>query len=215
MYLTTAEADAIEARIARVEARTGVQVVAAIVGRSDPYPEIAWKAFAMGAAIAALIVAWSGVLHPDWMRHHPVWSAAVPILGVAAASAILTLLLPAYARLYLTDARRAREVRQCAQAMFHERQLATTRRRDAVLLLASVFERKVELLADAGFDGRVDAREWRRVIDAMTPLLAGAQPGEALSRGVEAVETLLVATGLAQPAGGNELPDRPIDEAQA
>ena len=215
MYLTKAETDAVEARIAEVEARTGVQVVAAIVGRSDPYPEIAWKAFAMGAALAALAVAWLDVLHPDWVRHRALWSSVAPILGTAAASAILTLILPVYGRMYLTRARRAREVRQCAQAMFAERQLARTRRRDAVLLLASVFERKVELLADTGFDGRIDTREWRRVIDAMTPLLAGARPGDALSRGVEAIETLLVAKGFAGPLPGNEIPDRPIDEAQA
>ncbi len=215
MYLTKAEAGAVEARIAEVEARTGVQVVAAIVGRSDPYPEVAWKAFAMGAAMAALAVAWLDILHPDWMRDHAPWSSAAAILGAAAANAILTRVLPAYARLYLSRARRAREVRQCAETMFAERRLASTRRRDALLLLASVFERKVELLADAGFDGRVDAHEWRRLIDAMTPLLAGESPGEALMRGVAGIETLLVAKGFAGPAAGNEIPDRPVDEAQA
>ena len=49
-----AEADAIDQRIARVEARTGVQVVGAIVGRSDAYPDLVWKAFALGVAVTAL-----------------------------------------------------------------------------------------------------------------------------------------------------------------
>ncbi|MGC1819279.1 MAG: TPM domain-containing protein [Casimicrobiaceae bacterium] len=215
MHLTKAEADAMELRIAEVEARTGVQVVAAIVGRSDAYPEIAWKAFAMGAAVAALAVVCLDMLRPDWMPDLAVWSNVVPILGAGAASAILTLVLPAYARLYLEAARRDGEVRQRAQALFHERKLARTRGRDAVLLLASVFERRVEVIADVGFDGRVEPREWRGVVDAMTPAFAGADPAEALSRGVEAVESLLRAKGIAGSRVGDELPDRPIDEAGA
>ena len=51
LLLTRKEADAIDARIARLEARTGVQVVAAVVAKCDAYPEIVWKAFALGAAI--------------------------------------------------------------------------------------------------------------------------------------------------------------------
>ena len=42
MLLSKPEADAIEARIARIERTVGVQVVTAIVGRSDAYPELAW-----------------------------------------------------------------------------------------------------------------------------------------------------------------------------
>ena len=67
MFLSSAEADAVDARIARVEARTGVQVVTAIVGRSDTYPEIPWKAFALGVATAALIIVVLDFTRPDWM----------------------------------------------------------------------------------------------------------------------------------------------------
>ena len=46
MFLSRAEADG----AARVEARTGAQLVTAIVARSDAYVELPWKAFALGAA---------------------------------------------------------------------------------------------------------------------------------------------------------------------
>ncbi len=209
------EADAIEARIAQVEARTGAQVVTAIVGRSDAYPELAWKAFALGAAIAALAVVMLDVARPDWMSVYAVWANVTPILGVGAANAILALVLPSYAHLYLNRVRCHGEVRQAAQATFLERQLFKTRARNGVLLFASVFERRVELLADVGFHGRVDEREWRTVIDAMTPLLATARPAEALTRGLERVEALLSAKGFAGTGGSNELSDRPIDEGTA
>jgi putative membrane protein len=214
LFLSHGEADAIEARIAQVEARTGAQVVTAIVGRSDAYPDLAWKAFALGAALAALAVVVLDVVRPDWMSAHAVWSHVTPILGVGGASAILALVLPPYARLYLNRVRCHGEVKQCAQAMFLERQLFKTHSRNGVLLFASVFERRVELLADVGFHGHVEEHEWQTVIDAMTPLLATARPAEALMRGLERVEALLSAKGFLG-TGRNELPDRPIDERTA
>ena len=101
MFLSQIEADAIEARVAHLEARTGAQVVTAIVGRSDAYPELVWKAFALGVAIAALLVVALDVVRPDWMSAYAVWSNVTPILGVGAANAILALVLPPYARLCL------------------------------------------------------------------------------------------------------------------
>ena len=210
--MSRAEADAIEARIAQVEARTGTQVVTAVVGRSDAYPELAWKAFALGAALAALAVVALDIVRPDWMSAYAGWSNVTPILAGGAANAILALVLPPYARLYLNRVRCHGEVKQCAQAMFLERQLFKTKARNGVLLFASAFERRVELLADVGFHGRVDEHEWRTVIDAMTPLLAAARPAEALTRGLERLEALLSTKGFSGTGHRNELSDRPIDE---
>jgi len=210
LLLTHAEADAIEARIARIEHATGAQVVTAIVGRSDAYPELAWKAFALGASIAALLVFAFDIARPDWMLRYTAWSNVAPILGIGAASAILALALPPYERLFLNRVRCAGEVRQRAQAMFLERQLTRTHLRNGVLLLASVFERRVEIIADIGFEGRVAEGEWRTVIDAMTPALAGANPADAFTRGLGRLEALLAEKGIHGHAGRNELPDRPI-----
>jgi len=213
--LTHAESAAIAARIAQVEAHTGTELVTAIIGRSDAYPELVWKAFALGVAITALAVVVLDVVRPDWMSAYAVWSNVTPILGVGAANAILALVLPPYARLYLNRVRCLGEVKQCAQAMFLERQLFKTHARNGVLLFASMFERRVELLADVGFHGRVDEHEWRTVIDAMTPLLAAARPAEALTCGLERVEALLSAKGFFATGRRNELPDRPVDEGTA
>jgi putative membrane protein len=215
LLLSKPEADAIEARIARVERTTGVQVVTAIVARSDAYPELAWKAFALGAAVAALFVVAFDIARPEWMLRYAAWSNATPILGVGGASAILALVLPAYARLFLNRVRAAGEVRQCAQAMFLERELFKTRARNGVLVCASVFERRVEILADVGFHGRVGEREWRTVIDAMTPSLSGARPAAAFTSGLDRLEALLSAKGIAGHRGRNELPDKPIADERA
>ena len=215
MFLTPAEADAIEARVARLEARTGVQAVTAVVGRSDHYPEIVWKAFALGVAFAALGVVGLDALRPDWMSAQAAWSNVTPILGSGAASALLAIVWPAYARLFLNRVRSHGEVLQYAQAAFLERQLFRMRSRTGILLCASLFERRVELLADVGYHGRIAERDWATIIDAMTPLLAGARPADAMLRGLDRLEELLRGKGFTGASADNELVNRPIDESGA
>jgi uncharacterized membrane protein len=100
--------------------------------------------------------------------------------------------------------------------MFLERRLFHTRSRNGVLVLASLFERHVEIVADIGFDGRVDATQWRSVIDAMTPALAAGRPADAFVRALDRIEAMLADKGFAPDAsGGNDLANRPIDAEDA
>lgn len=213
VFLSQAEADAIDGRIARIEARTGAQIVAAVVARSDGYPEVVWKAFALGAAAAALIVVALDLAHPDWMSAHATLANVLPVIGAGAASALLTVGVPRYARLFLDRFRIDGEVRQHAQAMFLERQLFRTQARTGVLMLVSLFERKVEIQADVGFDGRIGGHQWHSVVAAMMPMLTNGRLADAIGAGLDRVEQLLVSRHVEHRAGGpDELPNRPIEE---
>ncbi|HET9046222.1 MAG TPA: TPM domain-containing protein [Casimicrobiaceae bacterium] len=212
MYLTPQEAAAVDARIARVEACTGVQVVTAVTGKSDGYPEVVWKAFALGVAVTALIVVALDVVRPDWVTAHYTWFNVMPILAVGVVSALLAIAVPEYARLFLNRVRAAGEVRQYAQAMFLERQLFRTRARCGVLVLASLFERHVEIVADLAFDARVDSAEWGSVVDAMTPALRAGRTADAFMQALDRIETMLVDKGFAaDPGVDNELANQPIE----
>jgi len=214
MHLTPQEADAVEARIARVEAGSGVDVVTAVVGRSDAYPEVVWKAFALGVALGALVVVGVDLARPDWVTAHSTWLGVVPMLAAGLLSMVVAMTVPEYARRFLDGVRQADEVRQCAQAMFLERKLFRTRSRCGVLILASVFERRVEIVADIGFDGRVDAAQWRTLVEAMEPALAHARPAVAFLRALDRLEALLAERGFERKGGAareGELPDRPVD----
>jgi putative membrane protein len=107
-------------------------------------------------------------------------------------------------------------VKEHAESLFLRRELFNTRRRTAVLILVSRFERRVEILPDTGLRGRVGEAEWRQVIDAMAPHLRDARPFHALEAGIAAVESLLVSKDFHIEAGAtNELPNRPIEESGA
>lgn len=214
-FLDRGESDAVEQAIAGLEAQTGVQLVAAVIGKADSYVELPWKAFALGTALAGLVLVVADALSPRWSGAENALIFAVAILGAGAASALLAVVAPPYARLFLRASRRDLEVRHYAQAFFLRRELFATRGRTGILLLVSLFERKVEILADVGLHARFDAADWRTVIDAMTPLLRERRCFGALRQGVARIEALLLAKGMAATRGGNELPDRPVQETGA
>ena len=216
MFLTAAEAKAIETQVAAIEARAGVQIVTAIIGRAHAHGDLPWKAFALGAAFAGLVVVAGDWLRPDWLSAHAALLHALVILGGGALSATAALFVPAYARLFLHINRRDAEVRRYAESLFLRRQLFHTRDRNGILVLVSRYERRVEIVADIGFDGHIGEPEWRSVIARMTPLLAADATAAALQQGLARLDELLAAKGMrGAPGSGNELADRPIEERGA
>ena len=100
--------------------------------------------------------------------------------------------------------------------MFLRRGLFRTRTRSAVLILISLFERRIELLADDGLRSKVSKEDWQSIITRMTPHLHGERPVEALREALEAVEALLVSKGyIGSPDAADELPNRTIEETGA
>jgi len=210
--LTASEREAIDARIAAIEAATGVEVVTAVIGKADAYPELPWTAFAGGASLGALAMVAADALRPEWAATDATLLAAVTILGAGGACVLAAVFVPAFARLFLRGARRDLEVRQYARSLFLERELFRTRERIGILLLVSLFERRVELLADTGFDGRIGAAEWARVVARMTPVLAAGNPGAALLEGLAGLEETLARAGIRAGASDvNELPDPTVE----
>ena len=216
MLLQPAESDAIDRRIAAVETRTGVQVLAAVVPRSDSYVELPWKAFALGASLAAFGVAVADTWLEPWVTSATALLHAVAILGSAAACALLAIFVPSFARLFLRESRLHATVKEHAESLCLRHELFATRRRTAVLILISRFERLVEILPDTGLHGRVGEAEWRQVIDTMAPHLRDARFFHALETGIADVERLLVSKSFHADADAtNELPNRPIEESGA
>jgi putative membrane protein len=211
MHLTEQERTIIATRVAALEARSGTQVVTAVVGRSDSYPEAPWKAFALGAAAAALAcVIWQLAVR-GWPADTPQTGHVLVILASGALLALLTILHPPFARPFVDRIRREVEATQFAQALFFRRGLDRTRRRVGILLLVSLFERKVVILADEGFDGSIDAHDWAALTGRITYLLRHSTTAIALRAGLDAMEAMLLERGFAGSGTANELPDAPLE----
>jgi len=212
MFLDRPDIEAIDARIAAIEAASGVEVVTTVVGKADAYPELPWTAFALGASLAALATVAADALRPDWAAAHATLLTALAILGAGGVGALATVFVPAFARLFLRQTRRDAEVRQYARALFLERELFRTPARTGILILVSVFERRIELLPDVGFGDRIGAADWQQVVARMTPHLSAERPAAALLAGLDVLADLLVRRGYeAGERDANELPDRPVE----
>lgn len=206
MQVSEQDKERLARRVATLEERTGAQVVTALAARSDAYPEVPWKAFALGAGLAALCVTARSLLARDWETGYPALEHSICILGAGALLALLAVLWAPLARLFTGRLRRDTEVGQNARSMFFDRGLDRTRGRIGILLLVSVFEREVVLLADDGFEGKVDDADWQELTRRVTFLLRHDGAAAALHAGLDALEALLLSRGFSG-GGGNELPD--------
>jgi putative membrane protein len=211
MHLTAEEAHRVEARAAELERDAGVQVMAAVVGRADAYPEIPWKAFALGAALALLAALGAPMLQPEWSGVEVSALEALLVLCVGGAAALATAYLPPFARLFLDRDRANAEVRQYADAMFLARGLHGTARRTGILLLVSLFEHEVAIRCDRGIAARVPDAELESVIAAMAPSLKRGAVADALVDGLGGLERMLRGRGF--PGGGpDEIAEELIQE---
>jgi putative membrane protein len=215
-YLAAPEAAAIDELVARIESRTGTQIATAIVRRADAYTELPWKAFALGASLSAFALVLYDAWRPAWVTSYTALVHAAVILLSGLTLAAAAMFAAPFARLLLRRHRAEIEVRRYAESMFYRRGLFRTRDRIAVLILVSVFERRIEILADDGLQSRVSEAEWHGVIARMTPHLRRERPFNALREALEAVDALLVAKGLqGRPGAADELPNRTIEETGA
>jgi putative membrane protein len=152
MRFNESDKAAIEAQVARFEQATGTQAVVCVVDRCDGYPEVPWRAFALGAALSSLAL-WALPLSGA-LFYHSTTLTLVAVLGTGAAAALLTVFAPVTGRWLLPLSRRRAEVRQYAQALFLQRELFDTQARSALLILVGLFERCGVILADTGLHGR-------------------------------------------------------------
>ena len=215
MFLSPSQADAITARIATVEAGTGVQVVVAIVGRAARYPEARWKAFALAVSVGTLIVAAMALVRPDWTSASSALGA-MAVLAAGISNALVATSVDRYARIFVRHNRAAAEVRQYAEGLFLARELFATPARTAVLIVVSLLERVVVIHADRGYTDRIGATEWESIVAPMTVALRSGDRAGAVQSGLDALQALLGRKGFV--GGGpttNALPDRPLEERGA
>lgn len=213
LFLDPAAADAVRARVAGLEAASGVEVVTAVIARADSYPEAPWKAFALGASLAALAAAAMALVEPGWEAFEAVVETAVAVLAAGAALALATVWITPFARVFIPAERREAEVRQYAQALFLEHGLHRTQRRDGILVLVSLLEHRVVVLADRAVSEKVARTELDSVIATVTAALSRAPLADALLAGVDRLDGILAEHGFRARAGDtNELSDTVIQQ---
>jgi uncharacterized membrane protein len=104
---------------------------------------------------------------------------------------------------------RVRTPRERALEVFAELGVWNTVEHNGVLIYVLVAERDVEIVADSGLDGRVDADEWRAVCAIIEREFGARRWRDGVLLGIEAVTKLAERGFPARGPNRNEQADRP------
>lgn len=178
-FFSEEERARIESAVRRAEKRTSGEIVPMVVDESYDYPraEILGSGFFSLAAAASL--SWAFFDESLW---HFLWLFALCYFPFK----LLIRNLPPLRRRLIHPDEISEEVAEKAALSFLEQGLHHTRDETGILILISLFERRVHVLADRGINSIVPANDWDGVVQTITE---GIQRGEACDALCLAIET--------------------------
>lgn len=231
-FFSADERKMIEQTITDVEKKTSGEIVTMVIDQSGRYGDIdASASVIIGAAIAVypakLIFANAGWLLP---RFIPImsWVSAVPdsarfILGLASFILItlglylvvnpLLIRMSFLKRVFLSERRRVREIRERALQVFYERGLHNTRDGTGVLFLISLLEKRVYVLADHGIYSKINQTALDGYAESVGQGIAEKRAAEALCESIRTIGADLAEHFPARADDTNEISNEIITES--
>jgi putative membrane protein len=204
-FFTEEEKERIRHAVEGAEKRTSGEIVPMIVSASGHYYEVD-----LAAVLSGLLVGTLAALF--WLDPWGVEQVelAWPLAGAGLGFVLCH--LPAIKRRLIPKARIDEAVHLRSLAAFTAQGLHYTRGHTGILILASLLEHRVEVLADRGINEKVQPGTWGEVINILT---AGLKSGEACAAFCTAIERcgdILAAHFPRQPDDRDELADKLVTE---
>ena len=160
MQLNKTDKEKIKEAIAKAEKSTSGEIVPIVLKQSDLYPAAHFRSAIFFSFIPPVILYYSFIDIPDPMYF--IWSQLPGLLF-----GYFLAYLPRVKRLFSTQKELSLEVHQRAVQAFFNNNLHTTRDRTGILIMASLMEHRVEILADSGINEKVPPRTWRKILNPM------------------------------------------------
>jgi len=205
-YLNPNDQERIRRAVAKAESRTRGEIVPMIVRASDAYAHLhvaGGIAFAVAAFVTGMVL---------WPKSHPSLFLMLELLGYVLGDLLFR--IDGIKRLFLTHREMEAKVFDRALRAFYEHELHKTRESTGVLILASLLERRVQILADRGIHEKVGDAEWRKAANVLTRALKERRPGDGFCEAIAVCGEVLTrhfpADGSSPRENPNELPDAPI-----
>ena len=172
IHLTQSERDRISQAVLEAEKLTTGEIVPMIVAQSDNYPGARWR-------LAIVIALFFGFLAYFFLDDFdPAWILWVQIPGLYIGYSLGT--FGVVLRPFLARSKIDEEVHQRALQAFFSRDLHATKDRTGILVMASLLEHRVEILADTGINAKVSQETWQGIL---TELIGKIKSGE-LTEGI-------------------------------
>jgi putative membrane protein len=176
-FLTEAEQERIHQAVIAAESKTSGEIVPMVVTSSARYTEIELFGVVAGLFLGMLL---------GWLWHDPWESYRLnlwPVIG--ATLGFLVARIPAVKRRLASKGRIAEAVNDRCMAAFTEHGLHYTRDHTGILILVSLLEHRVEVLADRGINQKVAPGTWNEIVNTITAGLKSGQACEAFCKAVE------------------------------
>lgn len=210
---TDADRALVKQAVERAEAGTSGEIVPMVVAASARYRE---AEFRTGLVLAWLTLALLLTIEISWLPWG--WhegNAGLLLLGVVAAYGIGEWLgrFPSVIRLVVSGDRMAQKVRLRAEQLFYQESLHRTKAGTGILILISLLERRVQVLADRGINERVSPGTWERLVHGIIDGIHQGRATEAICEAIRRCGDFLAEVAPAGPGENpNELPDQLREE---
>jgi putative membrane protein len=190
----------VQEAIARAESRTSGEIVPMVVDRSDAYLHVDF--------MGALLVQFAALLAAVWLLPAYDYLSLVGLqAGGLMAGFLAFRLVDPLKRVCLSRRVAEQEVFERALRAFREMAVSRTAERTGILILVSLLERRVHVLADSGINARVKPGTWDEVVGMV---LAGIEAGDlcrGLCNAIDRCGEILAREFPVRPDDENELPD--------
>ena len=213
MHFSDAERERIKQTVRQAERGTKGEIVPMIVPASARYREASYR---MGLILVWLTLALLLTVEVYWLPWG--WHAGNAgwlLLAVVAAYGVGQWLgrIPLIIRLVTSRERMAHKVKLRAEQGFYRHGLHKTKGRTGILILVSLLERRVHVLADKGINDRVPSGTWDGLVNGIIDGIRTGRATDALCDAIARCGALLAQVAPADPGDNpDELPDELIQE---
>jgi len=189
-FLTRSEQEQVTSVVHKMERTTSGEIVPMIVSKSHDYQMT--TVFCSIFLCIPLSLLLTGLIGPlIWLGQSNIWLflsfgtvSFAFLYSLAKRSSRIT-------RLFLNPKEAEQKVREGALATFYAEKLHKTADENGILLYISVLEQKAWILADAGINKRIDAREWDSVVAALTAGIKGGKRCQAICEAIRRTGEIL------------------------
>lgn len=177
MIFSKQSRELIEAAVKTAEGKTSGEIVPVVLPVSGDYRRVGHRLGLAGFALGTAAAAW---LHHRYPFFDLWYLLSIQWLGWVFGWFLGR--LPQVIRLFVGEKRMALEVDEAAYAAFTRYGLHRTRDRTGVLILISLLERRVEILADEGIHQRVGEGYWKIEVQKISLGIQQKRAGETLAQ---------------------------------
>ncbi|MGB3588548.1 MAG: hypothetical protein WBA23_18520 [Tunicatimonas sp.] len=196
--LTKKDLREIEKAVQQAETRTGGEIVPVLAKQSSFYEIALWRAGAVFAALAALVLTIL-FLTTDLLLFMPPYLWLLITLTAGLMGMTLVVSSWPFKRLFLSKQLLEARVLDQAKNMFFDHDVHLTEPRTGILVYVSFFEHQAVILADVGIAELVDENSWSDVVKQLTVGLKQGRTTESICQAIAACGEILEASGVHKP----------------